>query len=95
MRPRRLQPWGRLLSRHAPACALPRASQVAGTYFVNDNATSVAMDVFKGILEESGITGFDDDLAKYSKQSTVDEYLAEFVTDTPDAGAPGACFQAG
>ncbi len=67
---------------------------MAGTYFVNDNATSVAMDVFKGILEESGITGFDDDLAKYSKQSTVDEYLAEFVTDTPDAGAAGAFQQA-
>ena len=59
---------------------------MAGTYFNNDNATSVAMDVFKGVLEDAGKPSTDEDLEDYGGLND-QEFLCEYVTKEADAGA--------
>ena len=68
-------------------CARVSATQVAGTYFNNDNATSVAMDVFKGVLDEAGKASTDKDLEEYGGLND-EEFLCEYVTKEADSGAP-------
>jgi hypothetical protein len=59
---------------------------VAGTYFNNANANSIAADIFKDLLLSEGKAVSDEELAAYGGLND-EEFLCEYLTKDADAGA--------